>query len=90
MNRLKRAVALMLCLATMLSLTVSANALKFVKIAEDSKDASKIGVSAVIRGEIWNYTDIAPSGILWMEPSAVTIVDSRYTMAEVTVELECV
>lgn len=89
MKRFKKAIALMLALVTVFALTISANAVHGSKLATASKDAAKIGVPAVIYGEIWIDTDTAPSGIPWMEPSAVTIVDSRYTMAEVTVEMEC-
>lgn len=84
MKRFKKAVALMLALATVFALTVSANAMSGVLENSDSKSTS----FGTIRGEVWNYT-YTYNGSLWMDPGAVTTVDSRYTMAEVTAEIEC-
>lgn len=53
-----------------------------------SKEAVNIGVPAVIRGQIY-FTTEEISGLQWIQVSAVTTVDSRYTMAEVGAKLEC-
>lgn len=88
MRNFKKATAMLLALATVFSLTVSANAAFGALIGSGSKETDKIGVPAVIRGEIYFTTD-DPSGLLWLQVTAVTNVDSRYTMAEVGAKLEC-
>lgn len=89
MKRFKKAIALLLTLATVFSLTVSAGAFFGSPIGAGSKDDVDIGVPAVIRGEIYLYTDTTSTGLPWLEISAVTTVDSRYTMAEVCARMEC-
>lgn len=84
MKRFKKAVALILTLAALFTLTVSANALDGTLINSDSKSTS----FGTIQGEVWCYT-YPYNGRLWMQPRAVTTVNSRYTMAEVTAEIEC-
>lgn len=89
MKRFKKVIALMLALATVFLLTVSAGAFWGPPIGSGSKDAVNIGVPAVIHGEIYLYTDMTSTGLPWLEISAVTTVDSRYTMAEVGAKMEC-
>lgn len=87
MKRLKKCVSFLMALSVVLALCVSAGATEFALIKSDSKSAN-VGTTATITGEVWGYTYVY-NGIVWMEPTAKTIVNSSKTMAEVTANMEC-
>lgn len=87
MKQLKKGIALLLTLSTVFALSVSASATEFTLVKSNSKSAN-VGTTATITGEVWNYT-YPYNGIIWMEPTAKTIVSSSKTMSEVTVDMEC-
>lgn len=87
MKRFKKGIALLLALSTMFAICISASATEFNLVKSDSKSAD-VGTTATLKGELWTYTTVE-NGLVWMEPTAKTIVSSSKTMAQVTVDLEC-
>lgn len=81
----KRIVSFLLVALMMASFCVSASAAK----VGSPRTKTKTTEYGILKGEIWIYDDVTSEKRIGWEPTVRTSIDSKYTMAETTVNVEC-
>ena len=81
----KRIASAFLATLMMATYCVSANASKM----GDPISKTKSTEYGTLKGEVWVYDDVTSTGRIGWEPTVRTSIDSKYTMAETVVDVEC-